>query len=264
MNKLSKKIVILLTVLVMVGLGMILTQRKTTPTSTATDQTTSAKQTTKKQKKAAKKTAEKKAENALPDVKSSDWQLVLINKNHPAKDGDIQLKSWVNGQQMDERIYADFQALVTAGKKAGISYIAISGYRSVAYQKELLDKDIKTYENQGMSADEARKKALEYMTEPGVSEHHTGLAIDVLDEDWYNAGKSLETSYGESKGGLWLAENAMNYGFIIRYTQDKESLTGIKYEPWHLRYVGKESAQYITKHQLVLEEYLTLLKKVGK
>ena len=102
---------------------------------------------------------------------------------------------------------------------------------------------------------------MKYLTVPGLSEHHTGLALDVLSIDWYNQGNSLEESFGEMDAGKWLAKNAAQFGFIIRYEKGKEAITGINYEPWHIRYVGIENAEYMYDNQLVLEEYIDQLKK---
>jgi D-alanyl-D-alanine carboxypeptidase len=102
---------------------------------------------------------------------------------------------------------------------------------------------------------------MKYLTKPGLSEHHTGLALDVLDTEWYNQGNMLDEAFGETEAGKWLAENVCHYGFVIRYEKGKEKITGINYEPWHIRYVGKENAEYMYQNKLVLEEYIDQLKK---
>lgn len=223
-------------------------------TITSTTSTTSTTTQTNKQEK------KHTVQSELPGGSVKDWNLLLVNAHNTVTDRQLNLTSLANGQQLDEKVYPYYVQLSEAARQAGYTLLAISGYRSVAYQQELLNNDIQSYLNQGYSQEEAKKKALEYMTEPGTSEHHTGLAIDVLEQTWYEKGNTLETGFGETKAGKWLAQNAATYGFIIRYPKGKEKVTGIQYEPWHLRFVGKENAIYMVKHQLVLEEYLALLK----
>src|SRR5699024_1120015 len=111
----------------------------------------------------------------------------------------------------------------------------------------------------GMSEEEANKKAKEYLTEPGHSEHHTGLALDIVDEAWIVAGNDLEPEYAEEPSQHWLEETMTNNGFILRYPEGKEEVTGILYEPWHFRYVGVENAKFIVENKLALEEFVELL-----
>ena len=86
---------------------------------------------------------------------------------------------------------------------------------------------------------------------PGTSEHQTGLAMDITSQ---SAKFQLETIFGETKEGQWLSENAHKFGFVIRYTKEKESITGYRFEPWHVRYVGNPQATYLYENQLTLEE----------
>ncbi len=89
---------------------------------------------------------------------------------------------------------------------------------------------------------------------PGQSEHQTGLAMDVSS---HKMGFKLHQSFGETIEGIWLANNAPKFGFIIRYPKGKEHITGYKYEPWHLRYVGVQVAEEIAQKGITLEEYLS-------
>ncbi len=91
-----------------------------------------------------------------------------------------------------------------------------------------------------------------YSQQAGASEHQTGLAADVVSEEYFDV---YETSFGQSREGIWLRENCARFGFIIRYPENKEDITGIRYEPWHIRYVGKEVAAYIMDNDLTLEEF---------
>ena len=200
----------------------------------------------------------------LPAVSKEDWSLVLVGPKNKLKTevDETNLASLSNGYQVDERIVDSYEKLAQAAKKANFPLVIISAFRSVAYQQTVFDRNVQeVMTKNGISEDEAIAEVKKTVTEPGYSEHHTGLAVDVVDESWYNnyPDEVLEAGFGNQPGAKWLAKNAPNYGFIIRYPKGKEKITMIDYEPWHLRYVGEESAKYITKNNLTLEEYLNLL-----
>lgn len=207
---------------------------------------------------------QKKSDPNLPKVDQSDWELLLVNGDRPFSGDEPELIAMKNGYLIDERVYQAYYAMEEDAAAAGYALTVISAYRSVASQQEVYDQSVQENLALGLSEAEAVMKTEEYITVPGTSEHHTGLAIDVVDVDWYNAGKGLETEFATTKAAKWLAQYGPQYGFIIRYLEGKDKLTGIKYEPWHLRYVGQESAMYIQEHNLVLEEYLELLKEAGQ
>ena len=125
-----------------------------------------------------------------------------------------------------------------------------AGYRSVKYQQQLWDDKVYEYRQQGLNGSQAQTATAKYVARPGCSEHHTGLAFDV-------------TVPGESfpltKQSKWLAENCWKYGFIIRYTEEKQEITGINAEPWHIRYVGQPHAQVMQENNWCLEEYIQSL-----
>ena len=214
-----------------------------------------------------KKTTKKKnaVQKALPDSNANDWNLVLVGpKNKIEKEvAESQLTTLSdNSHQVDSRIAKDYEEFSEAATEAGFPLVVISAFRSVDSQKEVFDTNVNgLISGNGMSEEDAIAKTKETITEPGYSEHHTGLAIDVVDPDWYNSYSSqvLDASYGDHPGAKWIAENAPKYGFIIRYLKDRQDITGITYEPWHIRYVGKENAEYISKHDLTLEEFLKQL-----
>lgn len=112
----------------------------------------------------------------------------------------------------------------------------------------MIQDKIDAYISEGYSKKEAKKLAEEYVATPGTSEHELGLAVDINADE--NSSSSDEDVYN------FLAENSYKYGFILRYPPDKEDITGINYEPWHYRYVGKEAALIIFNEQITLEEYL--------
>lgn len=127
-------------------------------------------------------------------------------------------------------------------------YVLDGAYRSVEYQSQLFASRLQHDPNY---ANDPYNNPVKCM--PGdASEHTTGLAMDVLNSKY----RAANEEYGKSEGGIWLAENAHKYGFIIRYPKNKEHITGVVYEPWHIRYVGMEAANEMNKLGMCLEEYL--------
>ena len=141
-------------------------------------------------------------------------------------------------KQMREDAARALEKMFAAALEDEIELLAISGYRSYWTQRNIYEKRL-----QEMGEDHVSK----YNARPGHSEHQTGLAYDV---------NSLEYSFGDTAEGIWLAENCHLYGFIIRYPQGKEEITGYNYEPWHIRYLGVETATAVYESGLTLEEYL--------
>ena len=134
--------------------------------------------------------------------------------------------------------------LFDAAKADGITLYAHSGYRSYQTQNTM-------YYNRLKKMNGVDDGIVQY---PGASEHQSGLAIDVINKA--GIGKNFTNdAFAPSKEGKWLAENCWDYGFVIRYPEDKVDVTGIKYESWHLRYVGVQVAQYMRDHNLCLEEF---------
>lgn len=135
------------------------------------------------------------------------------------------------------------EELFAAAERDGIELRAVSGYRSYKRQEAIYNNNVKT---------KGEAYASRVSAVPGMSEHQTGLSIDVSSP---SVGNALEESLGSTKEGKWLAEHGPEYGFVIRYPDGKESITGYVYEPWHIRYLGKELAQDVAKLGLTLEEY---------
>lgn len=133
--------------------------------------------------------------------------------------------------------------LFSAAKKQGVSLLGVSAYRSLASQKSLFNYYIK---------EDGYRKARNYSALPGTSEHETGLAIDVTEG---NGKCAADDCFGGTKEAKWLQVHAADFGFIIRYPKGKEAVTGYKYEPWHLRYVGVTIAKIMMKNNITLEEY---------
>ena len=131
----------------------------------------------------------------------------------------------------------------------GIKLKAVSGFRSYEKQSTLYSNKLKEVGNSKARADE-------YVARPGASEHQLGMAMDVGQDGKVN----LTASFGSTQGGKWVREHCWEYGFILRYEEDWEDVTGYKYEPWHVRYVGKENAAKIYEDPMPLETWLILLR----
>ena len=142
------------------------------------------------------------------------------------------------------------EELFSLAETDGIELLAVSGYRSFSRQQGIfnVEKDQK--------GEELARQAVAL---PGQSEHQTGLAMDITSR---SANLEITEAFGDTVEGNWVRENAHKAGFIIRYPKGKESITGYQYEPWHLRYVGKEQAAIIYKNKLTLEEYFNKVKKI--
>ncbi|KAF1297701.1 peptidase M15 [Enterococcus sp. JM4C] len=239
-------------------------QQDTEKTKTAESETTDTTEQVAEKKVASLLEQPEEQFKDLPKVSKNDWNLVLVGPNHKLKTEipDSQLTTLANGFEVDKRIAKSFEELAAAAEKAGYPLVTISAFRSVAYQEEVFEEGVsQNMSRLGLSEEAAIKEAKKTMTEPGFSEHHTGLALDVVDESWNKnyVGGLLDARFGEQPGAKWLAEHAATYGFIIRYPKNQEKITAITYEPWHIRYVGKENAEYIEKNKLTLEEYLDRL-----
>lgn len=133
------------------------------------------------------------------------------------------------------------EALFAAAKAEEIELYVGSAYRAYRNQEVIYYNRVKQ-----LGYDDG------YSQMAGASEHQTGLAVDVVSGDYKRV---FEVEFGETREGVWLRENCARFGFILRYPQDKEDITGIRYEPWHLRYVGEEAAAYIMDNGLTLEEF---------
>ncbi|MEJ8553802.1 M15 family metallopeptidase [Tepidibacter sp. Z1-5] len=147
-------------------------------------------------------------------------------------------------KQMRREAAVDLENLFNGANDGGIKLYAVSGYRSYQRQKTIFDNKVRQV---------GKEKANKVVAYPGQSEHQTGLAMDVSS---ISVKCRLVESFGDTKEGIWLKENCYKYGFIIRYQKGKEDITGYSYEPWHIRYVGKEAANYINNKDITLEEYI--------
>ncbi len=200
-------------------------------------------------------TARQQTETRPPETEApapdESWKLLLVNADHPLPEGfQVELKALRNGHHVDVRIYPELQQMFDDARAQGIYPFINESFRTAQRQQVILYSYISRYEAQGMSRAAAEQKALEIVALPGTSEHQLGLALDIIAE--FDADNSATWQ--------WLKRHCAEYGFILRYPADKESITGISYEPWHFRYVGVEAAREIMSSGLCLEEYLDQLK----
>lgn len=145
----------------------------------------------------------------------------------------------------DPAAVAAFEEMAIAAKAEGFDLVAFSGFRSYEYQTSLYDRYV---------VRDGKDAADRYSARPGYSEHQTGLAFDIGEkgrEDLW-----LTSAFGETEAGQWLVNNAHKYGFILRYPQGKEDITGFMYESWHFRYLDGDLASKIYEAGVTLEEYL--------
>lgn len=188
---------------------------------------------------------------SLPD--KNDWRLILVNKQNPVPEGYEAKLGNINGSQMaDERILDDIKLMLDAAQNDNVNLMICSAYRSYDRQVTLFNNKMSKLMNKGLSYMEAYTVGSMSVTVPGTSEHQLGLALDILTSDYIE----MDDGFGETEAGIWLKENAPEYGFILRYPKGKEDITGIIYEPWHFRYVGTDYSKEITSLGVTLEEYL--------
>ena len=180
--------------------------------------------------------------------------LVLVNKENRLEKDDYSKKIKIpdvefisngdrNVREMEEEAAEALENLFNAAKKKNIILLGVSGYRNYYYQEKLYNDKV---ERSG------KEDADKLVAQPGESEHQTGLAMDVLSNEY----TTLDEGFKYTKAYKWINENCYKYGFIVRYPEGKEQITGYDYEPWHIRYVGNEVAKEIAYKGITLEEYL--------
>lgn len=179
-----------------------------------------------------------------------DWRLVLVNSEVPLPDDFEMTPALFDTITVNSKIYSALSEMMNAAYDDEINLWVASCYRSVEEQEEILDSAVRRRMAEGMTYEKAYDDARLTIQQPGYSEHHTGLAVDFND---------VTQDFRETKAYTWLQEHAAEYGFVERYPKDKESITGIDYEPWHYRYVGKEHAQRMNELHMCLEEYVAFL-----
>lgn len=186
---------------------------------------------------------------------TNDWKLILANPwNKLPEDFTVELAEIGGGHKVDARIVNELNQMMSDLRSAGLSAFVCSSYRTNAHQTNLYNNEVNDYLNRGYSEEDAAIEAGKWVAVPGTSEHQTGLAIDIMSSHYLVLDKGQEDTAEQQ----WLMANSYKYGFILRYPGDKSEITGIYYEPWHYRYVGKEAAKEIFEKGICFEEYLLL------
>ena len=173
--------------------------------------------------------------------------LVLVNADHKMPDGTDDGVVEQYDIMLDKRALDAYGQMYQAASQDGITLWISSGYRSPTLQAQLYQQEIDDNLAKGMTENEAVEAADRAVQKPGYSEHNTGLAMDF---------NTVTNSFKNTNTYAWLMEHAEDYGFVLRYPEDKESITGIMYEPWHFRYVGVEHAKKMNELHMCLEEYV--------
>ena len=190
------------------------------------------------------------AERIVVDPTEGNPYLVVVNAKRAADETykPVLTEIFDTGYYMEEGVTPYYEEMYTAAKKDGITLTPYSAYRSYERQKNNYINLTKQYKSQyKLSEEDAARKAATVILPPGTSEHNLGLAMDIC---------NTRDDFANTKEFEWLTENAHKYGFILRYTAEKQDITGIVPEPWHWRFVGVEYAEAIKDSGLCLEEYL--------
>lgn len=140
------------------------------------------------------------------------------------------------------------EMFLAAEEEAGYKLVAVSGFRSYGQQASIYERKVKSV---------GEKKAMLLVAPPGASEHQLGLAMDLGTPK----NQQLNEAFGDTQAGAWVQENCWRFGFIIRYKEEWTEITGYAFEPWHVRYVGKEHARRIYEMNIPLEYYVETLRQ---
>lgn len=246
----TKKILqILLVIIVFLLIGVVgyfvFIRNKTTPQTQKTSFKPSSVTEDNEPKRSLQTEKFDKKKYSLSDP-NSIW--VVVNKSralNPMNYAPDDLVNVGNGQLMRKSAGDSLQSLLKDATNEGVSLQPLSGYRAYATQQTVYAKEVANY-GQTVADSQSAK--------PGHSEHQTGLSIDMG-----GGGCGIEDCFGNTAEGKWLAANAYKYGFIIRYPNGKESITGYRYEPWHIRYVGKDLASEMQNNNITtMEEFFNL------
>lgn len=196
----------------------------------------------------------------VEDYRRSDSMWVVVSKTRPLPKQDYaperitlpadisrNLEKSQEEQSVRDVVVKPLTEMLTTAMQSGHDLFLASGYRSYALQEQYYTNYVRT---------SGQAEADRFSAKPGFSEHQTGLSFDLSasDRECY-----LETCFGELPAGKWLKGNAHIYGFVVRYPADKTAITGYQYEPWHLRYVGKDLAKALYTSGMTLDEIVPQL-----
>lgn len=196
------------------------------------------------------------SDSTQSDTSGVPWNLILVNSANPLPENfttpQLATLGDYRNEQVDARALQDLTTMLNDMEQAGLEPLVCSSYRDYNRQMQLFNQERDEFTQQGMDAEEAYAAAMQNIALPGYSEHETGLAVDIVSVSH----QTLDEAFAETPEGQWLAANSAQYGFVVRYNAEKQPVTGITYEPWHLRYVGRDAALAMQQQNLCLEEYL--------
>ena len=196
-------------------------------------------------------------QNAIEQDKVPD-SLVKLDANYTTKGKEIELN-----EAVADAVISMLDAMIADGI---VNVTVTSGYRTYEYQQKLFNKYIEEEKaaHPVWTDDQVREQVLTYSAAPGTSEHQTGLCVDLFTDEMeglWNYGSETpknpyDKGFAETDAFVWLQKHAHEYGFILRFPENKTDITGYSYESWHYRYVGVEHAAKIHQEGITLEEYL--------
>lgn len=181
---------------------------------------------------------------------SENWALTLINKNYPLdKNYSPSTAVVIEGSSVtaDVRVAEAYRLMYNAALTEDVILTPYSGYCGYQRQKTIYDNKVQAFILQGLTEDEAKQSAEKRVEPAGCSENGAGLAVDII---------SASAGFSSTEEYKWLVANAHNYGFVLRYPEDKTEITGMIYQPWHWRYVGIDVATEMKQQNLCFEEFL--------
>ena len=187
-----------------------------------------------------------------PATYTGDKYLLLVNPWNYLPDDFKRNTRAIEGHYIDVGAYDDIVQMLADMRNEGLKPYICSSTRTIDYQQNLFNNRLAKNKAKGLSAQEALDETAKWTAIPGTSEHHTGYALDIVST--YNT--SLDSSQENTPEQQWMMKNSWKYGFILRYPDGKTDITGIYYEPWHYRYVGKTAAKEIYEAGITLEEYV--------
>jgi len=187
-----------------------------------------------------------------PTPNPDAWALILVSAQYPIEE-ELAIELVRFGRRdIDARVLPFMEAMFAEAEQDGIHLKLQSAYRSIEYQEGLFEKKVARVIKAGTPEEDAETVAASEVARPGTSEHHTGLAFDIVCDEY----QQLEPEFENTDAFKWLRENAYRFGFALRYPEGKGEITGIIYEPWHWRFVGLDAAAAMQESGECLEEYL--------
>ena len=184
---------------------------------------------------------------------ASDYFFVVNKETFLPEDYSIETDFVQGSYELEVTAAYWCKKMIAAAAEDGIDLKVLSAYRTIDYQKKLFERNVNSrMEDDGMSYDEAYQDTSINIAPPGGSEHNAGLAVDIIDRNHWDT----YTAFEDTEEFEWLINHCTDYGFILRYPEGKESITGYIYEPWHYRYVGVSYAKAVMDSGLCLEEYM--------